>query len=722
MNINSFIANELNITEKQVTAVVNLLNDGATIPFIARYRKEHTGGLNEDVLRDIEDRLQYLKILEARKETILKSIEEQGKLTDELKEKILSAVKLQEVEDLYLPYKPKRKTRGTVAKAKGLEPLALFIIDNPNYVGNFDSILENYINEELGVTSKEDALQGAKDIIAEIISDNAEVRKIVRNYLFEEATLVSVKAEEKKEAIQQNKKDVYDVYHNFSSPVNKLKQYQILAINRGEKEGFLKVSLSFEKESLLKDIYKEHFTFSKSVFDEILNEVIEDSFARLIYPSIEREIRNQLTDEADLHAVEIFASNLRQLLLQPPIANKIILGIDPGFVSGSKIAVIDSTGKYLEGTTIYPHPPQSRFLEAKKILAEYINRYKVNVIAIGNGTASRETELLVAETIKENKLKCYYIIVNEAGASVYSASAVAKEEFPDLEASQRGNISIARRVLDPLAELVKIDPKSIGVGLYQHDVDQKLLSKKLDDVVLSCVNYVGVDVNTASVSLLNYVSGLNKRIAKNIVKHREKIGKFKNRFQLLEVSGIGEKAFEQCAGFLRIPNGENPLDNTSIHPESYQATEKLLKLCELSTTHVNEKGNLVEMFVKTKGVEKVAKEIGIGEPTLINIIENLKKPGRDPREELPKPILRSDVLKIEDLKEGMKLKGTVRNVVDFGAFVDIGVKQDGLLHISQIANKFVKNPLELLKVGDIIDVTIIGIDIPKQRISLSMIK
>lgn len=722
MNINSFIANELNITEKQVTAVVNLLNDGATIPFIARYRKEHTGGLNEDVLRDIEDRLQYLKILEARKETILKSIEEQGKLTDELKEKILSAVKLQEVEDLYLPYKPKRKTRGTVAKAKGLEPLALFIIDNPNYVGNFDSILENYINEELGVTSKEDALQGAKDIIAEIISDNAEVRKIVRNYLFEEATLVSVKAEEKKEAIQQNKKDVYDVYHNFSSPVNKLKQYQILAINRGEKEGFLKVSLSFEKESLLKDIYKEHFTFSKSVFDEILNEVIEDSFARLIYPSIEREIRNQLTDEADLHAVEIFASNLRQLLLQPPIANKIILGIDPGFVSGSKIAVIDSTGKYLEGTTIYPHPPQSRFLEAKKILAEYINRYKVNVIAIGNGTASRETELLVAETIKENKLKCYYIIVNEAGASVYSASAVAKEEFPDLEASQRGNISIARRVLDPLAELVKIDPKSIGVGLYQHDVDQKLLSKKLDDVVLSCVNYVGVDVNTASVSLLNYVSGLNKRIAKNIVKHREKIGKFKNRFQLLEVSGIGEKAFEQCAGFLRIPNGENPLDNTSIHPESYQATEKLLKLCELSTTHVNEKGNLVEMFVKTKGVEKVAKEIGIGEPTLIDIIENLKKPGRDPREELPKPILRSDVLKIEDLKEGMKLKGTVRNVVDFGAFVDIGVKQDGLLHISQIANKFVKNPLELLKVGDIIDVTIIGIDIPKQRISLSMIK
>lgn len=722
MNINSFIANELNLTEKQVTAVVNLLNEGSTIPFIARYRKEYTGGLNEDVLRNIEDRLQYLTILESRKETVLKSIEEQGKLTDELKEKILSAVKLQEVEDLYLPYKPKRKTRGTVAKAKGLEPLAIFIIENPNFDGDFDSILASYINEEKGVLTKEDALQGAKDIIAEFISDNAEVRKIVRNYLFEEATLVSVKADEKKEAIQQNKKDVYDVYHNFSSPVNKLKQYQTLAINRGEKEGFLKVNLTFEKESLLKDIYKEHFTFSKSVFDEILNDTIEDSFTRLIFPSIEREIRNQLTEEADLHAIEIFAANLRQLLLQPPIANKIILGIDPGFVSGSKIAVIDSTGKYLEGTTIYPHPPQSRYQEAKKILVEYINRYKVNVIAIGNGTASRETELLVAETIKENKLKCHYIIVNEAGASVYSASEIAKEEFPELEASQRGNISIARRVLDPLAELVKIDPKSIGVGLYQHDVDQKLLSKKLDDVVLSCVNYVGVDVNTASASLLNYVSGLNKRIAKNIVKHREKIGKFKNRFQLLEVTGMGEKAFEQCAGFLRIPDGENPLDNTSIHPESYQATEKLLKLCELSTTHVNEKGNLVELFVKTKGIQKVAKEIGVGEPTLIDIIENLKKPGRDPREELPKPILRSDVLKIEDLREGMKLKGTVRNVVDFGAFVDIGVKQDGLLHISQIANKYVKNPLELLKVGDIIEVTIIGIDIPKQRISLSMIK
>lgn len=722
MNIQSIIANELNISEKQVAAVITLLNDGSTIPFIARYRKEHTGGLDEDVLRNIEDRLQYLTILESRKETVIKSIEDQGKLTDELKNKIQTALKLQEVEDLYLPFKPKRKTRGTVAKAKGLEPLALFIIENADYEGDFHSVLEQYINLELGVENIDDALQGAKDIIAEIISDNADVRKIVRNFLIEEAILVSTKAENKKEAIQPNKKDVYEVYHNFSTPVNKIKQYQTLAINRGEKEGFLKVHLDFDRSTILKEIYKEHFPFKKSFFDEILNEVIEDSFTRLIFPSIEREIRNLLSEEADIHAIEIFASNLRQLLLQPPIANKIILGIDPGYVSGSKIAVIDATGKYLEGTTIYPHPPQSRINESKKILLEFINRYKVNVIAIGNGTASRETEQVIAELIKENKLKCHYIIVNEAGASVYSASEVAKEEFPDLEASQRGNISIARRVLDPLAELVKIDPKSIGVGLYQHDVDQKLLSKKLDDVVLSCVNYVGVDVNTASVSLLNYVSGLNKRIAKNVVKHREKIGKFKNRFQLLEVSGMGEKAFEQCAGFLRIPDGENPLDNTSIHPESYEATKKLLNICELSTTHINEKGNLVELVVKTKGIEKIAKEIGVGEPTLIDIIENLKKPGRDPREELPKPILRSNVLKIEDLQEGMKLKGTVRNVVDFGAFVDIGVKQDGLLHISQIANKYVKNPLELLKVGDIIDVTVIAIDIPRQRISLSMIK
>ena len=721
MNIPLVIAKELNVLEKQVKTVINLFSEGATVPFIARYRKEHTGGLDEDFLRQIEDRLSYLTILEERKQTVLKSIEEQGKLTDELRDKILAAIKLQEVEDLYLPYKPKRKTRGTIAKAKGLEPLALFIIENPNFKGDFDKELEKYINIELGVNNIDEALQGAKDIIAEMISESADVRQAVRDFLLEEASVVSSKAEAKKEELKAGKKDVYEVYHNFSCQINKIKPYQVLALNRGEKETFLKVVLSFDQPAVLNIIFDKYFTYDESAFLDILEEVTEDSFMRLIYPSIERDVRNKLSEISDLHAIEIFAANLRQLLLQPPINSKNILGIDPGYVSGSKLAVIDTTGKYLEGITIYPHPPQNKMADAKKTILQLVNKYEVKLIAIGNGTASRETELMVAELIKENKLDCHYLIVNEAGASVYSASPVAKEEFPDLEASQRGNISIARRVLDPLAELVKIDPKSIGVGLYQHDVDQKLLSKKLDDVVESCVNFVGVDVNTASASLLNYVSGLNKRIANNVIKYRDKTGRFKNRKELMEVSGIGEKAFEQCAGFLRIREGENPLDNTSIHPESYEATTKLLKLCELSTTHINEKGNLVELYVKTKGVKKVAEEVGVGEPTLKDILDNLKKPGRDPRDEMPKQILRSDVLKMEDLQPGMKLKGTVRNVVDFGAFVDIGVKQDGLLHISQIANKYVKNPLELLKVGDIIDVTILSVDVQKQRISLSMI-
>jgi protein Tex len=720
MNILHVIAQELSIQDKQVNSVIELFKEGATVPFIARYRKEHTGGLDEEYLRTIEERLQYLTLLEERKETILKSIEEQGKLTDELKAKILAAVKLQEVEDLYLPYKPKRKTRGTVAKAKGLEPLAMFIIDNPLFKGNFDEILAQYINPDLGVNSIEEAKQGAMDIIAEMISETAEVRQASREFLFDNALISSSKLSTKKEDLPPKRKDVYEVYHIFSSPVNKIKPYQLLALNRGEEEKFLKIALSFDKPQVLKEIFAKYFPYNQTVFEELLREVVDDSFARLIFPSIEREIRNQLTETSDIHAIEIFAANLRQLLLQPPISDKIILGIDPGFVSGSKVAIIDATGKYIEGITIYPHPPQNRKEQAGQILLELINRHNVNLIAIGNGTASRETEQLIADLIQNNKLKCHYLIVSEAGASVYSASGLAKVEFPDLEASQRGNISIARRVLDPLAELVKIDPKSIGVGLYQHDVDQKLLSKKLDDVVESCVNYVGVDINTASTSLLTYVSGLNKRIAGNITKHRDKKGRFANRTQLLEVTGMGEKIFEQCAGFLKISNGDNPLDNTFIHPESYKATTDLLSLCKLSTLHVNEKGNLVELFVKANGLKKTADEIGIGEPTLLDIIENLKKPGRDPREDTPKPILRSDVLKMEDLQIGMRLKGTVRNIVDFGAFVDIGVKQDGLLHISQIANKFVKNPLDVLKVGDIIDITVTAIDIEKGRIALSM--
>ena len=714
------IAKKLSINESQVKEVIKLFDEEATIPFIARYRKERTGGLDEEQLRDIELTYNYLKLLEERKETVLKSIEEQGKLTDELKQKIMEAGKLQEVEDLYLPYKPKRKTRGTIAKAKGLEPLANFIVGNPNFEGNFEEILEQYIDEEKGVASIEDALKGAKDIIAEVVSDDAEVRKVVREYLQSSSKIKSTKVNKKETEKKTKKTDVYEIYHDFEIDITRIKPYQTLAINRGEREGFIKVGFSFDKDFLLNEVYKTHFNFNKTAFQEILEEVVTDSFNRLIYPSLEREVRNYLTELADEHAVEIFSSNLRQLLLQPPMMNKIIMGIDPGFVSGSKVAVIDKTGKYLEGETIYPHPPQRKMAAAKNTIVRLVKKYDVDIIAIGNGTASRETELMVSEIISENNLKCHYLILNEAGASVYSASPIAKQEFPDLEASQRGNISIARRVLDPLAELVKIDPKSIGVGLYQHDVDQKLLNKNLDDVVVSCVNYVGVDLNTASGSLLTYVSGLNKRIANSIVRYREKKGRFNSREELHNVSGVGEKLFEQAAGFLKISDGENPLDNTFIHPESYEATQKLLDLCNVSSTAINESGQLVELFVKNKGIEKIAEQINVGVPTLEDILENLSKPGRDPREDMPKPILRSDVLKIEDLEEGMTLKGTVRNVVDFGAFVDIGVKQDGLLHISEMANKFVKHPQEIVSVGDIVDVTIKSVDVAKGRIALSM--
>lgn len=726
MNLSAIIAKELSIKTEQVEAVVKLFEEDATIPFIARYRKEHTGGLDEEVLREIEDRRNYLTLLEERRETILKSIEEQGKLTDELKAKILGCTKLQELEDLYLPYKPKRKTRGTIAKAKGLEPLALFILENPKYEGPFEEKLAEFINEELGVSSTEEALQGAKDIIAEMISDSAEVRKEVRGYLQESSAVRSEKTKEKaadeKISMKQkekDKKEIYQIYYDFNADITKIKPYQTLALNRGEKERALKVSFDFEQPVVLAKIKEKFFEYPDSVFAEILDQTVEDSFSRLIYPSIEKEVRHYLTENADLHAIEIFASNLRQLLLQPPLAGRIIMGIDPGFVSGSKVAVIDETGKYIEGSTIYPHPPQNKTADAEKVVLKLIEKYNAEVIAIGNGTASRETELFIAGLIKKCDLNCRYIIVSEAGASVYSASAVAKKEFPDLEASQRGNISIARRLLDPLAELVKIDPKSIGVGLYQHDVDQKLLVQKLDDIVESCVNYVGVDVNTASASLLTYVSGLNKRIAENIVKYREKVGRFKVRKELMEVTGLGAKAFEQSAGFLKISEGENPLDNTFIHPESYEATQKMLDKFNMPLASIKDSGAMLSLIVSQKGTKRLAEEIGIGEPTFIDIIENLKKPGRDPREDIPKPILRSDVLKMEDLREGMKLKGTVRNVVDFGAFVDIGVKQDGLLHISQIADRYVKNPLEILNVGDIIDVTIIGIDMDRGRISLS---
>ncbi|MCF8240726.1 MAG: RNA-binding transcriptional accessory protein [Melioribacteraceae bacterium] len=719
LNIPNVISNELNIKIDQINQVITLFGEGATIPFIVRYRKEKTGGLNEDDLRNIEERLTYLNLLEDRKKTVLNSIDEQGKLTDELRKKIEDSLKLQEVEDLYLPYKPKRKTRGTVAKAKGLEPLALFILDNPKFKGSLDEEAAKYIDEEKEVVSIDDAIQGAMDIIAEMISEDADVRQVVREFLLEQAQIVSQKSNVKVGETAPNKKDVYEVYHDFKIELSKIKPHQTLAINRGEREKFLKVILSYDKPGVLQNIFETYFDYEESVFIDLLNEVVDDSFTRLVYPSIEREVRNHLTDIADLHAIEIFASNLRQLLLQPPI-DKIIMGIDPGFVSGSKIAIIDKTGKYIDGATIYPHPPQKRTGDAKTRIVDFVNKYGVELIAIGNGTASRETELLVAEIINENNLNCHYLIINEAGASVYSASAIAKHEFPDLEASQRGNISIARRVLDPLAELVKIDPKSIGVGLYQHDVDQKMLVKKLDDVIVSCVNYVGVDLNTASSSLLTHVSGLNSRIANNIISHRESIGRFTNRHQLMDVKGVGAKLFEQAAGFLKISNGEILFDNTFIHPESYEAAQKLLNLCSVQLDEIKQKGKLVGMFVDKEGKLKVAETIGVGEPTLEDILEDLEKPGRDPREEMPKPILRSDVLKMEDLQEGMKLKGTVRNIVDFGAFVDIGVKQDGLIHISQMANKFIKHPLEIVSVGDVIDVTVMNIDIDKGRIALSM--
>ncbi len=720
MTTENIIAKELNIKDEQVKAVLKLFSEEATIPFIARYRKEKTGGLDEEVLREIEQKFEYLNLLNARKETVLKSIEEQGKLTDQLSAAINAAEKLQTVEDLYLPYKRKRRTRGTIAKEKGLEPLSEFIMSEKDFRGDLNEIAEKFINPEKGVETSEEALSGALDIIAEKIGETAKVREQSRRYLAEKGLLCSTKNEKPPEETTK-KKDVYEVYHDFKVPFAKLKPHQTLAINRGEKEGFLKVVFDFDKDELLNKIYKTFQGKEFTVFEDLIRAAVKDSFGRLIYPSIERELRNELTEKAELHAIEVFASNLRQLLLQPPISGKIIMGIDPGFVSGSKIAVIDKTGKYLDGATIYPHPPQKRMTEAKGKIKSFIEKYNVEIIAIGNGTASRETETMVAELIKTLERKVNYLIVSEAGASVYSASPLAKEEFPDLEASMRGNISIARRVLDPLSELVKIEPKAIGVGMYQHDVNQKLLAKKLDDVVESCVNYVGVDLNTASVSLLSYVSGLSKPLAKRIVKYREENGFFPSREELKKVRGLGEKAFEQAAGFLKIRESDNPLDNTFIHPESYKATEKLLRIVGISVNEISEKGSLIELYVKQKGIRNIAEKLGVGEMTLSDIVDNLKKPGRDPREDVPKPILRSDILKLEDLSEGMKLKGTVRNIVDFGAFIDIGLKNDALLHISEISNKFINSPLDVLSVGDLIEVTVKSIDYDKGRIGLTLL-
>ncbi|MCK4716872.1 MAG: RNA-binding transcriptional accessory protein, partial [Candidatus Marinimicrobia bacterium] len=646
---------------------------------------------------------------------ILKSIEEQGKLTPELKTKIEVTSKLQDLEDIYLPYKPKKRTRATIAKEKGLQPLANLILIQQTVTGTPEEYAAKFINIEKELNTAEDALSGACDIVAETISENVGIRKEIREFTFSTGLIVTI-------ARDESVQSVYEMYYDYSEPVSKIPAHRILAINRGEKENILKVTIDLDAAQVLSIIRKTYVTNEQSIFTGYLIRTIEDAYKRLIAPAIEREIRNMLTEKGEEQAIKVFATNLKNLLLQPPISGKVIMGIDPGFRSGCKVAVIDQTGKYLEGDTIYPHPPQNKYKEAKNILHRLINAHSVEIIAIGNGTASRESEFLVAELISEMKAKhpLSYIIVSEAGASVYSASKIAQEEFPDLEASLRGNISIARRLLDPLAELVKIDPKSIGVGQYQHDINQKKLHESLHYVVEDCVNQVGVNLNTASKSLLTYISGLTSRTADNITKYRETQGAFHNREELKQVSGIGINAFEQAAGFLRIPGGNNPLDNTSIHPESYNATQSLLEKFNIDDIYQGGKALVNRLKTNHYQVRQLSEELAIGEPTLIDILENLEKPGRDPREDLPKPIFKSDVLKIEDLQEGMILKGTVRNVVDFGAFVDIGVKQDGLIHISQMGDRFIKDPHKVLAVGDVIDVRILSIDVERQRIGLSM--
>ncbi len=711
------IAQELNLKAFQVANTVELLDTGNTVPFIARYRKEATGKLDEEQIRAIEERIKYLRMLEERKTTILKSIEEQGKLTPELEAKIKASLKLQEVEDLYLPYRPKKRTRATIAREKGLEPLAQLMLDQE--IENREALecAGQFVDTEKGVETPEQALAGARDIVAEIISDDARVRKVIREKTQRLGFLCS---EAKKGEVQSE----YELYYDFREPIRQLVPHRILAINRGEKEDFLRVYIDVDEQAMLEEIRKLYIKNPDSTFYPQMELAIADAYKRLIAPSIEREVRHMLTEAAEDHAIKVFARNLRNLLLQPPVRDKIIMGIDPGYRTGCKVAVIDQTGKYLEGDTIFPHPPQNKVFEAKTILRRLIEKYAVDVIAIGNGTASRETEMLVADLIHEIKesggREVHYVIVNEAGASVYSASAVARKEFPDLEASMRGNISIARRLLDPLAELVKIDPKSIGVGLYQHDVNQKKLGEALHQVVESAVNLVGVDVNTASASLLKYISGLTSRTAENIVKYRDEHGKFRNREQLKQVPGIGEIAFQQSAGFLRIPDGDNPLDNTSIHPESYEATHRLLEKFQVLDRPAQWRELPAEIRRQKLDLAALAREIGVGEPTLEDILANLEKPGRDPRDEMPKPIFKSDVLKIEDLREGMILKGTVRNVVDFGAFVDIGIKRDGLVHVSEMAEKYVKDPHKIVAVGDVVTVKVIGVDLQRGRVKLSM--
>jgi uncharacterized protein len=701
------VSKELNLAFWQVKASIDLMEQGNTIPFIARYRKEKTGELNEEQLRLIDERFRYLTQLNQRREEILRLIDEQGKLTDELKQKIEQATKLQELEDLYLPYRPKRKTRASVAREKGLEPLARFLMESQTLEEVEQKAVE-FLDQEKEIESVEKAIQGAMDILAEELAEDAEIRKWVREYTWEKGILIS-------QAKDPEKRSVYEMYYDYKEPVHTMPSHRVLAVNRGEREEYLKVKIEVEEAP----IYERLASWFPKPLHRYKEEILQDSYKRLIAPSIEREIHARMTEQAEEKAIQVFSENLRHLLLQPPITGKVVLGVDPAYRTGCKLAVVDPTGKLLHVGVIYPTPPHNKIEEAKQIVLELLDRFQVDIIAIGNGTASRETEQFIAQLIQESKKDVFYCIVNEAGASVYSASKLAKEEFPDLDVAERSAVSIARRLQDPLAELVKIDPKSVGVGQYQHDVSQKRLTESLHQVVESAVNYVGVDVNTASVALLQYVSGVNATVAKNIVKKREELGRFVSREQLKEVPRLGAKTYEQCIGFLRILDGENPLDKTPIHPESYPVVERLLQQLNLTPEQIG--SNEWNERLRQVDVEAMAAKIECGVPTLRDIIEALLRPGRDPREEMPKPILRQDVLKIEDLTVGMQLQGTVRNVVDFGAFVDIGLKNDGLVHISKMSKKFVKNPMDVVTVGDIVDVWVINIDLERERVGLSMI-
>ena len=711
MDIIAKLAEELNIRKNQAEAAVKLIDEGNTIPFISRYRKEATGALNDEVLRNLYERLNYLRNLEEKKGQVLASIEEQGKLTEELKHQILAAETLVVVEDLYRPYRPKRRTRATIAKEKGLEPLANIIMQQET-----DKALEEeakaFLNSEKEVNTTQDAINGAMDILAESISDEADYRKYIRKVTMERGKITSTAKDPKAES-------VYEMYYEFEEGLAKLAGHRILALNRGEAEKVLTVKIEAPTEDILRYLEKKVIENDNPNTTPALKAVVEDSYKRLIAPAIEREIRNELTEKAEDGAIKVFGKNLEQLLMQPPIAGKVVLGWDPAFRTGCKLAVVDSTGKVLDTVVIYPTAPQNKVEESKKILKQLIQKYDISLISVGNGTASRESEMVIVDLLKEISKPVQYVIVNEAGASVYSASKLATEEFPNFDVGQRSAASIARRLQDPLAELVKIDPKSIGVGQYQHDMNQKKLSETLGGVVEDCVNKVGVDLNTASASLLEYISGISKVIAKNIVAYREENGRFLTRAQLLKVAKLGPKAYEQCAGFMRIADGKNPLDGTSVHPESYDATKKLLE--KLGYTMEDVKNRNVEgISKKIADYDALAEELGIGALTLEDIVRELEKPARDPREDMPKPILRSDVLEIKDLKPGMILKGTVRNVIDFGAFVDIGVHQDGLVHLSEICDRFIKHPLEAVSVGDIVDVQVLSVDEKKQRIQLTM--